>query len=67
MGVAERRSVVVEISPVVHEQLMAYCLAHGLSEGEFTEQAILERLEREEALEACFRRWETIGEENLIS
>lgn len=66
MEVTERPSVAIEISPAVYERLMVYCVVHGLSEREFAEQAILERLEREEALETCFRRWETRGEENPI-
>ncbi|MFN3476965.1 MAG: hypothetical protein ACK4Z6_05365 [Candidatus Methylomirabilales bacterium] len=66
MEVAERQPVAVEISPAVYERLMVYCVVHGFVEREFVEQAIRERLEREEALEACFRRWETIGEENPI-
>lgn len=53
-------SFAIQISEPIREWMLKHCLARGLSEEEFVESAVLERLEREEALERCFQGWEAL-------
>lgn len=49
----------IKISSAVKERLRAFCEERGIKQGYFVETAVLERLEREEALEDAleFKRW----------
>lgn len=55
----ERASYAVRLPPEIRKRLKEYCQKRGIKQAYFVEQALREKLEREEALEDSleFKRW----------
>lgn len=60
MGDPRQPAILIRLSPILYQKLSGYCRANGSREQEIVERAILEWLEREEALEQCCQSWQAL-------